>query len=563
MTDLSSTKPAASPWKWLVPGAIAAFLVAYCVLVSPKKPVWFDEVITWIIATDPSLRHSISNPIDVAPTYYILVQLWRHIFGSSLLALRLLSCFGFSVAVFASWTALRRSFSVAATAFAHVAVFCTSTVVLYENVELRFYGVLTSLVALAVLLYARLAAPAKPSTKLLVTTGLCHAALVLCHIYGLLYSGTILAALVMFDLFCGKLRIRTYAAIMAGWLPFLFRIIPLFHLIRIGRTHSWRHAPRVGDLLSVYAWPALPFLVGVVCLVLLLFNNGGKQSRRPAIRMLFLALGALSLAAVVLGGSDTHWNAATLIVLAITAVLAWQLPTGGQPGRNPLLYLAGALLSFPLLVFLCAQFIPPMFEARYFLPTIFAMVILLAAFFENAITWFEAGTRMHRVAFTAGFISLLIAPLYGAVRLSAKDAPADSVSPSKLHQLAPDGLPIAVEDGFTFLPLYLQERGSARRYVYVLNRKATEATRSNVAVINYDQLERLQAYGYLRDHVVAQQAFLADNPNFLVLHKPGYAWFDSVLANNPVYKWRKLGDVNGSELIIVGRTKESVAKSIQ
>lgn len=556
LTEFSFTKRI-SRWEWLVPGAIAAVLVLWCVLISPKKPVWFDEVITWIIATDPSPRHSIFNPVDVAPTYYIVAQLWRHIFGSSLLALRLLSCFGFSVAVFVSWAALRRSFTVASTAFALVAVFCTSALVLPEDVELRFYGVLTGLVAFAVLLFGRLAATAKPSTKLLIITGLCHAALVLCHIYGLLYSGTILAALVLFDAFCGKVRIRTYVPIMAGWLPFLFRIVPLVHLTRISRTHSWRHAPPVGDLLSVYAWPTLPFLVGLVCLVLLLFNNGSKQSGRPAIRILFLALGALSLAAVALGGSGTHWNEISVLVLAITAVLAWQLPSARQLTTKPLLYLASALLSMPLLVFLCAQFLPPMFETRYFIPIIFAMAIQLAAFLENAIAWFPPSTILPKAALAAGLVSLMGAAVYGAPKLPANDAPADSVSPSKLHQLITASLPIAVEDGFTFLPLYFQERGSARRYVYVLNRETTEASSYSVAVINYDQLERLRAYGYLRDHVVTQQAFLTDNPNFLVLHKPGYAWFDRTLANNSGYIWRTLGQVNGSVLIEISRTKLS------
>lgn len=268
-------------------------------------------------------------------------------------------------------------------------------------------------------------------------------------------------------------------------------------------------------------------------------------------------LALLCVAEIVLSRLDASWSAITFVVLGSVAVLAWAPPCAGRASARSLLYLSLALIALPLAFFLAARFIPPMFVPRYFLPSIFAVVILLAAFLDNAIAWFAAGTRFYRSAFAAGLISLLIAPLYGAVRLPANDVPNNGVSASALDQLVPPGLPIAVEDPFAFLPLYFRERGGTRSPVYVLNQQAAEASRFSSAVINFDLLRRLNAYGYLEHHILTEQEFLRQNSTFIVLHKPGFAWFDLTLANNPVYRWRKLGEVNGSELIMVRRTKQS------
>jgi len=560
VTEFSSTKPI-SRWEWLVPGAIAAVLMACCVLISPKKPVWFDEVITWIVATDPSLRHmldSIATSADLPATYYLSAQLWRHIFGSGALALRLLSAVAISGGVLASWAALRRSFSFAATAFAHVAIFCTSTVLLFQDVELRSYGVFIGVMALALLLYARVANSSRATAKLLILTAFCHGALVLCHIFGLAYSAALLLALCICDFRSGRLRPRVYAAICAGWVAFVPSIIPLIRLVHVGRTHSWSNSPGLMDLLPVYAWPDLPILIAATCLLLTLSLAGISQW--PATTRMRVSCGVLALlcvAEIVLSRLDASWSAITFAVVSGVAVLAWGPPCAGRASARSLLYLSLALIALPLGFFLAARFIPPMFVPRYFLPTIFAFPILLAAFFDNALAWFGAANRFHRTAFAVGLISLLIAPLYGAVRLPPNDVPSNGVSASALEQLAPNGLTILVEDPFAFLPLYFHSRG-VRTYVYLLNRHAAEASRFSSAVINFDLLRRLSSYGYLEGHVLPQQEFLAATPTFLVLHKPGFAWFDLTLANNSGYSWRTLGQVNGSVLVQVHRTSSTV-----
>lgn len=556
MTDLSSTKSAVSPWEWLVPGAIAAILVACCIVISPKKPIWFDEVITWSVATDPSLGHmlhSISTSADLPLIYYLLAQLWWRLFGDSVLALRLLSSFAFSGAVFASWAALRRGFSFAATAFAHVSILCTSTVLIYEDVELRSYGIFLLVMALAILLYARLATTPKPSARLLIATGGCHAALVLCHIYGLAYSAALLIALIAYDFAGGSWHLRAYAAIAAGWLAIVPSLLPLVRLATLGQVHTWNNVPAWHDLLTTYDWPDLPLLIAATCVVLIFAKPRSSYFSIQRIRLAFGCLVVMSAAAVGLSQSGTRWNGVSLIVLLLLALLAWRPASVEGSAHKPLLYLALTLLALPLTFFVAAQFSPSIFAPRYFLPSILAIVILLAAFLDNGIAWFATGSRYYRCTFAAALISLLVAPLYGAVRLPANDVPNNGVSASVLDQLAPGGLPIAVEDPFAFLPLYFHERRGMRSPVYVLNRQAAEASRYSSAVINFDLIRRLHAYGYLQDHVVMQQEFLADHPSFLVLRKPGFAWFDLTLARNPAYSWRKLGELNGSELIIVQR----------
>jgi hypothetical protein len=551
-------------WEWLVPGAIAAVLVVACILISPKKPMWFDEVLTWIVATDPSLRHMLHNiaaSADLPLMYYLVAQLWRQIFGSSVLALRLLSAVAFSGAVFLSWAALRPSFPFSAVAYAHVAVFTTSTVLLYEDVELRSYGVFLLVVGLALLLFVRLAINIRPSALLLVATAICHAALVLCHIYGLAYSAALLVALVASDLASRKARFYVYSAIIAGWLAFVPSLRPLFHLASLGHAHGWSNVPKLLDLLPTLGWPDLPFVIGATCLGLLISAVHRPNLMSGRMRFALAATAAVAAGAAVATRSDTGWNVATLVLLIILFTLAWAQPSASRPGAKPLLYASLALFAVPVAFFLGARSLPPLFVPRYFLPSIFAPVILLAVFFDNVTDWIAAGTPVQKLAFVAALVSLLMAPVYGAVKLPARDVPPNGVSAATLEGLAPAALPVAVEDPFAFLPLYFHACGGTRTYVYILDQEAAEASRFRSAVINFDLLRRLSAYGYLEHHVFTRQEFLAENPAFLVLHKPGFAWFDLTLARNPAYNWRELGEVNGSELILVRRTNDPLQPS--
>lgn len=556
MTVFPTTKPV-SRWEWLVPAAISAVLIAACVLISPKKPVWFDEVITWIVATDPSLSHmlqSLRYSADLAPASYILLaQLWRHLFGSSVLALRLLSALSLSGAVFASWSTLRHRVSFASAAYAHVAVFCASPILLYQDVELRSYGVFVALMALSLFLYVRLATSRTPSVRLLLATVLSQAALVLCHPYGVAYSAALLLALLANDLDRRSFHLRAYIAISAGWLAFLPALLPLFRLAQVGRTHSWTSAPGIADLVTAYDLPYISLLVGATCLVLLLAKVG-RPSFENKMRVALTGLAGITVAALVLKRVSMLGNVLTLVVLCAVAILAWRPPAAALPGVKPLLYAAAALGVLPLAFLLAAQVLPPTFVPRYFLPTIFAAVIFLAAFFENAIAWFRARSGLHRAVFSAALISLLLAPLYGAARLPPSDVPPNGVSAAALRPLAPAGLPVVVEDPFAFLPLYFGHDANAPRCVYILNRQAANASRFSSATINFDLLLRLHDYGYLENYVLTQPAFLASNRTFLVLHKPGFAWFNMVVQQNPRYVWHELGRMNGSVLLEVTLT---------
>jgi hypothetical protein len=169
------------------------FLIAACVLWSPHKQVWMDEIFTWKEVSDHSLLHlyyAIQHGADGGqPLFYTTAWLWAKAFGTSVLTLRLYSSVAMCTALLVSWRTIRRFYGLWATAFGVLMFWGTSNVLLEQNVEARFYGLYMLAVAVTVDLYTRLVARPAPTRLLLLVALFSQAALVLTHVLGLIYSG--------------------------------------------------------------------------------------------------------------------------------------------------------------------------------------------------------------------------------------------------------------------------------------------------------------------------------------------------------------------------------------
>ena len=170
-------------WLFLAVGCLA--LTVGCIVHSHHSPMWVDELYSFDLIQDPSLPHMLAASGDQAdgspPLYYLLVRPWATVFGLSELSLRLFTSLAFCVAFVLIWKMLRRAYAFWPSALALALVIGTSHVIRFENCNVRFYGLLFALVALAAFLAARLGEQEHPGTRLLAANTLTQAALVLCH----------------------------------------------------------------------------------------------------------------------------------------------------------------------------------------------------------------------------------------------------------------------------------------------------------------------------------------------------------------------------------------------
>ena len=231
-------------------------LLASCILWSPHKQAWMDEIFTWKEVSDPSLWHlyyAIQHGADGGqPLFYTTAWLWARVFGFGVLTLRLYSsiamCGGIAGHLENDSSLLRTVGHGVWSPF----FWGTSDVLLEQNVEARFYGLYMLTVAITVDLYTRLVARPAPTRVLLVLVFFSQAALVLTHVLGLIYSGLILLALILFDAAKGRLRFKLYFAYAAGWLALLVWIPAIRSSMAAGKPHGWIAMPTLTDLRTAY-----------------------------------------------------------------------------------------------------------------------------------------------------------------------------------------------------------------------------------------------------------------------------------------------------------------------
>ena len=76
--------------------------------------------------------------------------------------------------------------------------------------------------------------------------------MVLVHVLGLIYSGVILLALVLTDVFEKRVRLKVYFAWAAGWLALLVWLPAIRASVASGKPHGWIPLPRLGTVLNSY-----------------------------------------------------------------------------------------------------------------------------------------------------------------------------------------------------------------------------------------------------------------------------------------------------------------------
>lgn len=550
--------------------AVAAVLTASTVIVSPKHPLWYDEIFSWTLVTDPSFRHMLSALGQAAESppglYHTSARLWLAVTGPSILALRLFSTFAMVVALVVTWVTLRRAFSFHATGLAVVTVFCTSGLMMDHTSEARFYGLFVACVAIAIAAYAQTVTADRLTWKLALGLFLANLALVQSHVYGVAYSGALLLALIGCDLAARRVRLGVYSCVAIPWLS----LAPWIHAFRLineqTKPRHWITPPTfyaVAEFYRLYSTelPMVLFAAAILCLLARFAY--AAQNGAPRARAITLAvLACITVAALLTPSYPTLLQidlVAILIALAARGVPVD--PSTSSRLRTALLVAGGMLLTGPVAAGIFSVLVKPVYIPRYVLPSALGVVILLTGIFE-------AGSRIPlrgaiSTAISTGWLGMMVVmslmPVVAAKRENSIQPPMHGISSASVEPFVPEGMPVAVESYFLFLPMQHQTAHPGRTYFYMPDLQSALDPKSDAReIVGYRSEELWKSLGYLpRERAPEWHQFLASHSEFVVLHSPGNFWFDWHIRSNPAYTWSRIGVTSGNEVILVRRSGAS------
>jgi uncharacterized membrane protein len=537
-----------------------------CVLASAKRYLWYDEVISFTLVSDPSLSHMIGSVAagseGAPPLYHILLWLWIRLAGRSELALRIPSCAAMIAALILVWITLRQRYTWRATAFGALLAFAMSPLVLYHVAEARYYGVLTALVALAAYLFARAIESDRISWGLFAAIAATHTALVYTHVYGGIYSAAILSAWIFADSCAHRWRPRAYAAIIMAWILFIPWLPEIRNAADLAHPRGWISVPNAGDLVHAYGLVARLPLAFMVFALLTLLSGGAATiahgERGPASRARVRRSAALA-GAIVLAAGGSGWLAsllthpgapldeimqragsgfmvATLVVVVVTVIVR-QRGLAAAVAREPLLVLATAILSVPLLAFILSTTVVPILVDRYLLPSVVGISIVLAhaaelvtrAFDRSAAASDPRSTPLAvRIAWGVFFGALLLHPVWTGYTAPTGERPGAS-----LEAIVPAHATVIVPRLLDFMPILRYQRRTDIDYVYPTDSVAAMDPRARgSAIYTYKYVSLLERRGYLVPTRAAGSNPLCTYSDLVVADTVATTWFDIRIASD-------------------------------
>ena len=369
-------------------------------------------------------------------------------------------------------------------------VFGTSHVIRFENSNVRFYGLLLALIALAVLLAVELGKLEEPGWPLLAANGLAQAALVLCHPLGGFYGAALFAAVGAGDwLLLRRWRWRVMLSYPLGWLALGLWARQLLRQADLNRPHSWVPVPTFHDLPGVL--------------------YGGSD-----FYPLFLLFAALAL-----------WRLSAL--LRRTPPPDDLVRTPPEPAFSSaqcrLFLVAGAFVALPLAFWVLAQMVPsnPLFWGRYVIGVSLGWAVILAQLLTFVLRPFGPRLGWGTQGILAGFVLLQFGPL-----LTEPGEDHGGLAGASDAAFGHLDLPIVCLRSHDFLPRE-HDSPQADRYYFLLDWPVASAPgNSRHATVEYKILDALRRnYGGLfHDHIVQADEFLRTHPVFLVHEVPRTSW---------------------------------------
>lgn len=535
--------PEVNKYEYLVPFAATLSLFVSCILISNKKFFWNDEFLSFYLLNDTRFVHmlqALSDTINNAPPlYFVLGWHWAGLFSASELSLRLFSSLAIAGAFFITWLTLRRTYELWASTIAALSVFGLSPLILYQNAEARFYGLLLAACALGWLHYDYVCRRERCGWAVLLAGSCIHAVIIQTHLFGFAYSGAILLALMTRDWLFGINRPKIYLSLVLGWLSFVPWISAFLAQSDLARPRAWIPVPYMGDLLNSLN---LSSFFGVLLL-------------------------GLSGVIVIANARDLH------LLPGFAVESSWISAETARTARSEtgLLLLAYSFLAVPVLVWVVSRTFQPIFVDRYMIPSQLSSAILMAATISRVIIQpvrnvdlgaghpARHGTAMYLQSLI--LVTLSVVLLLGPIAYAAKFPTEERPGAGDIRYGHRD-LPVAVEFSHRFLPrFHYSPEGS--RYVFILDWELALQPESGLFPPGeYKTMDALRRHyrDQFKTNIVESEQFLGMHQRFLVLDSEDTCtardivcprWFEVRVENNPLYKVKQLGRVQGMNLVLV------------
>jgi len=553
----TNNKPLVPDWReYLVPVLASISLIIACIIMSSKKYYWNDELFSYYFVTDPSFAKMLAafyDKINNTPIlYFALGWVWDKIFGSEELSLRLFSSLGMCLALAVSWITLRRTYGFWSTSIGTLAVFCTSNIIISQNVEARMYGLFLALCAIAFLLYDQFYRNRQPSSKLLWANALVHVAIVHTHLFGGFYSGAILLSLFLTDRYFRLFRPKLYLSIILSWLSILLYVPAFLNQSDAGKPRTWIPMPDFGDLIDVLNISASPF-----------FNR-------------FFLLLPLAIAVLYLYQISLTRNNQSDLAVKKTDVISYS--------DISLLIFALVFLATPVFIWLISITIKPIFYDRYMIPGILGWAILFAFIFHSILPALvidsKTNKRLNFFDNPAGLFSrLLILAALGICLMTpiflARKFKSPGLTDNLVDQTQYSNLPVVWQIGGSFVQS-LHYSPHPDKYYFIQDWEV--AVNENSGLFSPQEFKHMDAlkrnYPKLFKNVVTTKEFLSKYDRFLVLDYPDHTrkcplkpvglkytvlwedlqcpqWLEMRILNNEAYKVTFLGNENWFSILLV------------
>jgi len=474
-----------------------------------------DEVVTHILVTDPSLPHmlaGLADGIDLQPPlYFVMMWLWVKLLGSSDLALRIFSTLAVCSALLIIWLLLRRRFGLLPASLGIATTFGFSPLIVNQNSEARFYGLFLVLVALAIRQFDVVVQQRKFSHKRWFANAAIHGSLMLVHVFGGLYSLSVLLSHVLFDMGRKQLRLSNYTSIVLGWLCFIPWIPAHLRQADFVNPHYWIRTPSIQDLMASLQH-GLP-IAGIIAIL--------------------VAISLLSNRHHVLKSSP-HFS----------------MRSNGEGKGRRAMGIIGVMLVFliPGATFAISVFYRSIFLDRYMIGSTLGWAILIAYLAEKTAFPVAPSASELRYRWNSGLmilttLAILIAavsPLVGVVNYH-KDVITSHGTPVE-NRYYPD-LPIVVESPGLFLTDFLRREG--RDYYYLLDWDAAINSKNQHETNDFKLMSAIKEH-YPELKIVNFDDFLSVHERFLMIEDESRNWSNFRVERNssfnctPLLRWLKL-----------------------
>ena len=337
----------------LLTGSVIAIgflgIMLYCYFVSRHRILWLDEILGWMLVTDPSWHHMLAAWRAGADGgglgYYLTCRLWLALFGQTPLAFRTFSAMGCFAGFVGMWFVLRRIYPKQVVAVTILLVWFGSHTILGQVVQGRFYGLLLGATAWALFAAVKSAEETSSVASTLAITVIANTVLIEAHTFGAFYCAAILAGSAASDVMTRRRRLPFYVAALLPWVLLIFSLQAIRSSAHVAKPWFWTERPHLRDLFRTYVPDAFHSALGVGVLVI---AAGIIVWRRPRIRF--------------------------------------------SPDRSFLLLPALALLLVPALVWLVSQHGTSYFVDRYLIPFTLGVCVLVAEVLTQAFST-ESDTR--------------------------------------------------------------------------------------------------------------------------------------------------------------------------